>query len=60
MEAKPFPSTKPAPPKPPRHLKAAGKRFWTGVVREYHIRDGAGLALVTTTAEALDRMNEAR
>jgi P27 family predicted phage terminase small subunit len=59
MELKVVPS-KSALPKPPRHLKSAGKRLWTDIVREYHIRDGAGLALVTTAAEALDRMQEAR
>jgi hypothetical protein len=48
------------PLKPPRHLKAAGKALWNDIVRQYRIADGAGLALVTTAAEALDRMREAQ
>jgi len=48
------------PLKPPRHLKAAGKTLWNDIVHQYRIADGAGLALVTTAAEALDRMREAQ
>jgi P27 family predicted phage terminase small subunit len=59
MEMKQFPSSK-APPQPPDHLKEAGRRFWLDIVLEYHVRDGAGLALVTTASVALDRMTEAR
>jgi len=47
-------------PKPPGHLKAAGRRLWTDIVTQYRIADGAGLALVTTAAEALDRIREAQ
>ena len=47
-------------PKPPNHLKAAGRRLWADIVTQYRIADGAGLALVTTAAEALDRMREAQ
>ena len=39
-------------PKPPNHLKAAGRRLWADIVTQYRIADGAGLALVTTAAEA--------
>ena len=46
-------------PKPPGHLKAAGRRRWADVVTQYRIADGAGLALVTTAAEAQDRIREA-
>jgi hypothetical protein len=42
--------------KPPNHLKAAGRRLWADIVNQYRIADGAGLALVTTAAEALDRI----
>jgi hypothetical protein len=44
--------------KPPGHLKAAGRR--TDIVTQYRIADGAGLALVTTAAEAQDRIREAQ
>jgi hypothetical protein len=47
-------------PKPPGHLKATGRRLWTDIVTQYRITDGAGLALVTTAAEALDRIREAQ
>ena len=42
------------------HLKAAGRRLWADIVTQYRIADGAGLALVTTAAEALDRIREAQ
>jgi phage terminase small subunit len=48
------------PLKPPRHLKAAGKALWNDIVRQYRIADGASLALVTTAAEALDRIRDAQ
>ena len=47
-------------PKPPNHLKAAGRRLWAAIVTQYRIADGAGLALVTTAAEAQDRIREAQ
>jgi P27 family predicted phage terminase small subunit len=49
-----------SPLKPPRHLKAAGKALWNDIVQQYRIADGAGLALVTTAAEAVDRIREAQ
>ena len=58
MELAAFPG-KPLP-KPPGHLKAAGRRLWTDIITQYRIADGAGLALVTTAAEALDRTREAQ
>jgi phage terminase small subunit len=45
---------------PPIHLGAAGAQLWAEVVRQYRIGDGAGLALVTTAAECLDRLREAQ
>ena len=48
MELAAFPG-KPVP-KPPGHLKAAGRRLWTDIVTQYRIADGAGLALVTTAS----------
>jgi phage terminase small subunit len=47
-------------PRPPAHLGAAGAQLWADVVRQYRIGDGAGLALVTTAAECLDRLREAQ
>lgn len=44
----------------PKHLKRDGKRFWRDIVDEYHIEDAAGVALVTTAAECLDRMRSAQ
>jgi phage terminase small subunit len=58
MELAVFPG-KPLP-KPPGHLKAAGRRLWTDIVTQYRIADGAGLALVTTLAECQDRIREAQ
>lgn len=46
--------------KPPKHLQADGKTFWSGMVDEYGITDAAGLALVTTAAECLDRQRQAQ
>ncbi|PWT80386.1 MAG: hypothetical protein C5B58_11760 [Acidobacteria bacterium] len=34
--------------------------MWSDIVRQYRIADGAGLVLVTTAAEALDRIREAQ
>ena len=47
-------------PKAPNHLKAAGRRLWADIVTQYRIANGAGLALVTTAAEAQDRIREAQ
>jgi len=44
----------------PSHLKATGARLWRDLVDEYRIADGAGRALVTTAAEAMDRMKAAQ
>jgi phage terminase small subunit len=49
-----------SPLRPPRHLKNAGRALWTGIVMQYRVRDAAGVALVTTAAEALDRIREAQ
>jgi hypothetical protein len=44
----------------PRHLRAAGKRFYAGIVSEYRVTDGVGLALVLRASECVDRLTEAR
>jgi phage terminase small subunit len=49
-----------SPLKPPRHLKAAGRELWSDIVRQYHISDGAGLALVGQAAECLDTIRAAQ
>jgi hypothetical protein len=41
-------------------LGTAGGRLWKDLVQEYSIEDPAGLALVTTAAECLDRMRSAQ
>lgn len=46
--------------KAPKHLSPQGKRWWREIARDYHIEDPAGLALLTTAAECLDRRREAQ
>lgn len=46
--------------KTPRHLKIAGKTLFNEVANEYHIDDAAGLALLTTAGECLDRIRAAQ
>lgn len=46
--------------KPPKHLKRDGCKLWRELVAEYDISDSAGLALVSTAAECLDRMRAAQ
>ena len=47
-------------PEPPGHLAEAGRQLWADLVSQYRISDAAGLALVTTAAEALDRVRLAQ
>ena len=44
----------------PSHLEEAGLKLWAEMVVEYGISDPAGLALLTTAAECLDRMRSAQ
>jgi P27 family predicted phage terminase small subunit len=46
--------------KPPKHLRAAGAALFRDVAAEYAIEDSAGLTLLTTACEALDRMRAAQ
>ena len=46
--------------RPPAHLAAPGTKLWRELIEEYHIADAAGLALVGTAAECLDRMRAAQ
>lgn len=51
---------RPKRPKPPAHLGKYGRPFWVAVQAEYSISDAAGLALLTTASECLDRMRSAQ
>jgi hypothetical protein len=44
----------------PDHLGEAGREFFSSVATEYGIVDCAGLTLLTTAAECLDRMRAAQ
>ncbi len=44
----------------PKHLRQDGQTFWLLLTEEYGITDAAGLALVTTAAECLDRQRQAQ
>lgn len=46
--------------RPPKHLKPAGRKLWRELAAEYRIDDPAGLALLTTASECLDRMRAAQ
>lgn len=46
--------------KAPAHLGKHGKALWEGIVRDYAIDDSAGLTLLSTACECLDRMKEAQ
>ena len=41
-------------------FKADGRRLWRDLVHEYAIDDAAGLTLLCTAAECLDRIREAQ
>jgi hypothetical protein len=45
---------------PPKHLGPHARQFYSDVAEEYKIDDAAGLALLTTAAECLDRMRAAQ
>lgn len=47
-------------PDAPNHLAEHGRQFYRDVAAEYEISDAAGLALLTTAAECLDRMRSAQ
>ena len=48
------------PAAPPSHLSKPGASLFCEMVTEYGISDPAGLALLTTAAECLDRMRAAQ
>ena len=45
---------------PPDHLREHGARLWREIATEYEIDDSAGLALLTTACECLDRVRAAQ
>src|SRR5688572_1775028 len=47
-------------PQPPRALSTEARRRWRELVAEYGIQDAAGLQVLTTYAEAFDRMRSAQ
>ncbi len=44
---------------PPKHLSAAARKWWRGLMGEYKIEDSAGLLLLQTAMECFDRMKSA-
>lgn len=46
--------------KTPKHLKADGKRLFDQIVTDFCVEDPAGIALLTTACECLDRMKDAQ
>ncbi len=46
--------------RPPARLSAEGRKLWRDIVAEYAIGDPAGLAILGSTCEALDRMRDAQ
>jgi phage terminase small subunit len=48
------------PASPPAHLLKHGAALWREMVTEYGISDPAGLALLATAGECLDRMRAAQ
>lgn len=46
--------------KAPKHLGKEGRAFYRAIVRDYAVDDSAGLALLTTASECLDRMRAAQ
>ena len=55
---RPAPQPKPAP-KPPRHLRPATRRWFTGVVEMFELEDHH-VRLLTLAAQAWDRCEQAR
>jgi P27 family predicted phage terminase small subunit len=45
---------------PPRHLSREAKGWWAKLQEDFGIEDAAGLLILTTAAEAFDRMRGAQ
>ena len=46
--------------KPPKHLSSEAKREYSKIVQEYSLDDDAGLLILQTAMEALDRLRDAQ
>lgn len=46
--------------KPPKHLRASGRKFYQSIAQEYTITDAAGTALLLRAAECVDRLDAAQ
>jgi P27 family predicted phage terminase small subunit len=47
-------------PPAPKHLEAVGRHLWLAVMRDYDLRDGHHLSILTSACEAADRECQAR
>ena len=47
-------------PPAPRHLQPVGRHLWLAVMRDYDLRDGHHLSILTSACEAADRECQAR
>ena len=50
----------PLSPAAPKNLSAESKRWWREIQEEYSIADSAGLLLLRTALESLDRLRQAQ
>ena len=46
-------------PKPPKELKASGRKFWRKVLLEYDLQESHDLERLSMAAKCLDGLNEA-
>ena len=53
-------SSNPRAPAPPKKLSREAKKWWREIQAEFSIEDQAGLLLLQTAMEALDRLREAQ
>jgi P27 family predicted phage terminase small subunit len=49
-----------SPGRAPSRLSTEARALWRSIVEQYNLDDPAGLAILATTCEALDRMREAQ
>ena len=47
-------------PRPPKHLKREGRKFWKGVLSDYEITETHDLKLLAEACHCIDRIAEAR
>ena len=46
--------------RPPRHLSKEARNWWAKLQEDFDIADTAGILILTTAAEAFDRMRQAQ